>query len=161
MQPVKKGSEEAFNLVTLKVLPKGLSGIETRFVTLDRTWGPGLKTSPTIDVLGMSLCDAHRDLTAPLHPAYSKYLNWTTWLSDGRAEFATSNGQTAEVGRGDIVLFDDSEGDGHAYRVANGLPVKQVFITLAQEVTRYGTGPTGFEAGLEGRAWDEKPKAKL
>jgi len=57
-----------------------------------------------------------------------------------------------------------AEGQGHAYKVANNTQVKQVFITIAQEVTKWGTGPSGFEAGLEGRAWGEEkkePKTKI
>lgn len=136
MQPAPQGSQENYNFVTLKVIEKGDSAIEFgRSIPLNRTWGPGLITSATVEVIGgligidllimsdrrsigsdnlqfsifpaMSLCDAYPTLTAPLHPAYSKYLNWTTWLGPGRAEFGTSNGQTADVGAGDIVLFDD------------------------------------------------------
>jgi len=56
MRPAPAGSEEKYQFVTLKVLEKGESGIEYgRGVMLDRTWGNGLITSPTIDVLG-SFC---------------------------------------------------------------------------------------------------------
>lgn len=85
MPMLPKDEQETYHFVTLKVLPKGESGIEYgRGVRLDRKWGSGLQTSRTIDILAMSLCDAYPTLTAPLHPAYSKYLNWTTWLGPGR-----------------------------------------------------------------------------
>ncbi len=55
MQTVPKGEEDRFTFVTLVVLPKGESGIETdsRSVEIDRHWG-GVKTSATIDILGES-----------------------------------------------------------------------------------------------------------
>ena len=85
----------------------------------------------------ISFSDVAPECVAPLHPAYSKYVNWTTFLGTGRAEFGTSDGMTREVGAGHIVYFDDAEGAGHAYKVANYKPVKQIFITLEREVTRW------------------------
>ncbi|TPX30830.1 hypothetical protein SmJEL517_g05694 [Synchytrium microbalum] len=151
----------AFSFDRLRVTKGGGSTIDSIGQELNKVWKRnGILSSGVVKLQAISFSDVAPECVAPLHPAYSKYLNWTTFLGSGRAEFGTSDGMTREVGAGHIVYFDDAEGEGHAYRVANYKPVKQIFITLEREVTRWGEGKTGFESGLAGLSWEQAEELK-
>ncbi|KXS10135.1 hypothetical protein M427DRAFT_74518 [Gonapodya prolifera JEL478] len=158
---------EDFRFTALVVTPAGGSAVSDDHAVgkLDSLWklkGADVVASTPYETLAISFCDAVPTLTAPLHPAYSKYVNWTTFLGPGRAQFQVTEGNppNRNVGAGDIIWFEDSEGAGHGYRVVGAHGVSQVFVTLKREVRKWGVGKSGFEAGLHGLSWEQVEEKK-
>jgi hypothetical protein len=66
------------------------------------------------------------------HPAPRRQLVVT--LSGGVAQITASDGETRLVKPGDLVLVEDTFGQGHRSKAFDGLPRTSVFIGLADQV---------------------------
>lgn len=53
----------------------------------------------------------------------------------GRAEFTVSGGERREFGAGDILLLEDTEGEGHCSKALHNEVRHSVFVTLDDSTT--------------------------
>lgn len=65
------------------------------------------------------------------HPAPRRQLVIT--LGGGVAELIASDGEARLIRNGDVVLVEDTFGQGHKSRAFDGLPRQSIFIGLAEE----------------------------
>ena len=49
---------------------------------------------------------------------------------EGGVDYTISGGETRRFGAGDVVLLEDTEGEGHCSKAVNGQPRKSIFVTL-------------------------------
>lgn len=66
--------------------------------------------------------------------------NWHTaparqlmFIIKGRAEFTVSNGERRIFGTGDVVLLEDTEGEGHCSKALDNQIRHSIFVTLAAD----------------------------
>ncbi len=64
------------------------------------------------------------------HPAPQRQL---IVLLDGHIEIEVSTGERREFRGGDILLVEDTVGEGHRSRTVDGQPRRSLFITLPEE----------------------------
>ena len=55
------------------------------------------------------------------------------FIIKGRAEFTVSNGEQREFGAGDVLLLEDTEGQGHCSKALNNEVRHSIFVTLPGE----------------------------
>ena len=55
------------------------------------------------------------------------------FIIKGRAEFTVSNGEQREFGAGDVLLLEDTEGQGHCSKTLNNEVRHSIFVTLPDE----------------------------
>lgn len=63
------------------------------------------------------------------HPAPTRQL---LFIIKGSAEFTVSNGDTRTWGAGDVVLLEDTEGQGHCSKALNNEVRHSIFVTLPE-----------------------------
>ncbi|AUC88837.1 hypothetical protein CW735_12115 [Alteromonas sp. MB-3u-76] len=61
------------------------------------------------------------------HPAPARQL---LFILKGRAEFTVSNGDSIELGAGDVLLLEDTEGQGHCSKALYNEVRHSIFVTL-------------------------------
>lgn len=61
------------------------------------------------------------------HPAPARQL---LFIIKGSAEFTVSNGEKREFGAGDVLLLEDTHGQGHCSRALNNEIRHSIFVTL-------------------------------
>lgn len=61
------------------------------------------------------------------HPAPARQL---LFIIKGGAEFMVSNGDTWVAGAGDVLLLEDTEGQGHCSKALNNEVRHSIFVTL-------------------------------
>ena len=66
------------------------------------------------------------------HPAPARQL---LFILKGRAEFTVSNGERHVFGAGDVLLLEDTEGEGHCSRAMYNEVRHSIFVTLGEGVT--------------------------
>ncbi len=66
------------------------------------------------------------------HPAPARQL---LFIIKGRAEFKVSNGERHVFGAGDVLLLEDTEGEGHCSRAMYNEVRHSIFVTLPDHVT--------------------------
>ena len=66
------------------------------------------------------------------HPAPARQL---LFILKGRAEFTVSNGERHVFGAGDVLLLEDTEGEGHCSRAMYNEVRHSIFVTLDEGVT--------------------------
>lgn len=66
------------------------------------------------------------------HPAPARQL---LFIIKGRAEFKVSNGERHVFGAGDVLLLEDTEGEGHCSRAMYNEVRHSIFVTLPDNVT--------------------------
>lgn len=66
------------------------------------------------------------------HPAPARQL---LFIIKGRAEFKVSNGERKIFGDGDVLLLEDTEGEGHCSRAMYNEVRHSIFVTLPDSVT--------------------------
>lgn len=52
------------------------------------------------------------------------------FILKGSAEFTVSNGETRTFGSGDVLLLEDTEGEGHCSKALNNEIRHSIFVTL-------------------------------
>jgi quercetin dioxygenase-like cupin family protein len=57
----------------------------------------------------------------------------------GTLEFTTRDGETFRLGPGDVLLAEDTTGDGHRWRLVDGEPWRRVYVELPPDED--GAGP--------------------
>ncbi|AXR06188.1 cupin domain-containing protein [Salinimonas sediminis] len=65
------------------------------------------------------------------HPAPARQL---LFILKGRAEFTVSGGARKVFGAGDVVLLEDTEGEGHCSRALYNEVRDSIFVTLGDDV---------------------------
>jgi len=65
------------------------------------------------------------------HPAPARQL---LFILKGRAEFTVSNGERHVFGAGDVLLLEDTEGEGHCSRAMYNEVRHSIFVTLGEGV---------------------------
>lgn len=55
------------------------------------------------------------------------------FIIKGRAEFTVSNGERRIFGTGDVVLLEDTEGEGHCSKALDNQIRHSIFVTLAAD----------------------------
>ncbi|WP_370245306.1 AraC family ligand binding domain-containing protein [Alteromonas abrolhosensis] len=65
------------------------------------------------------------------HPAPARQL---LFIIKGRAEFTVSNGERHVFGAGDVLLLEDTEGEGHCSRAMYNEVRHSIFVTLDEGV---------------------------
>lgn len=63
------------------------------------------------------------------HPAPARQL---LFIIKGQAEFTVSNGDTLVLGGGDVLLLEDTEGQGHCSKALNNEVRHSIFVTLPE-----------------------------
>jgi len=66
------------------------------------------------------------------HPAPARQL---LFIIKGRAEFTVSNGESRVFGTGDVLLLEDTEGDGHCSKALYNEVRHSIFVTLDESTT--------------------------
>lgn len=66
------------------------------------------------------------------HPAPQRQL---LFIIKGSAEFTVSNGSSRVFGAGDVVLLEDTEGQGHCSKALNNEIRHSIFVTIPEDVT--------------------------
>lgn len=66
------------------------------------------------------------------HPAPARQL---LFIMKGSAEFTVSNGDTRILGAGDVLLLEDTKGQGHCSRALNNEVRHSIFVTLPEGLT--------------------------
>ena len=49
---------------------------------------------------------------------------------EGEVDFTVFGGETRRFGKGDIVLLEDIDGEGHCSKAVNGQLRKSIFVTI-------------------------------
>ncbi len=65
------------------------------------------------------------------HPAPARQL---LFILKGSAEFTVSNGDTRIFGAGDVVLLEDTEGQGHCSKALNNEVRHSIFVTVPEGI---------------------------
>jgi hypothetical protein len=107
----------------------GRSHFEDREVTLS----PSALGSTSAFIAAESICfrdTGDAPVAAGFHPAPRRQL---VFMLAGRVEYECGDGARCVFGPGDILLADDTAGQGHRARVLEG-PRLQVFVPLRAEV---------------------------
>lgn len=65
------------------------------------------------------------------HPAPARQL---LFIIKGRAEFTVSNGERHVYGAGDVLLLEDTEGEGHCSKAMYNEIRHSIFVTLPDNV---------------------------
>ena len=65
------------------------------------------------------------------HPAPARQL---LFIMKGQAEFTVSNGDKQIFGTGDVLLLEDTEGEGHCSRALNNEVRHSIFVTLPEDI---------------------------
>ncbi|WP_137167325.1 cupin domain-containing protein [Salinimonas lutimaris] len=66
------------------------------------------------------------------HPAPARQL---LFILKGRAEFTVSGGERRVFGTGDVLLLEDTEGEGHCSKALYNEVRHSIFVTLKDEVS--------------------------
>ncbi len=66
------------------------------------------------------------------HPAPARQL---LFIIKGRAEFTVSNGESRILGAGDVLLLEDTEGQGHCSKALFNEVRHSIFVTLDDDTT--------------------------
>jgi hypothetical protein len=113
--------------------PEGQSHLAEREVVVSRS-ALGA-TSPPLPALSVSLRDTEGGpLTVDFRPAPRRQL---VILLSGKVEYCCGDGTRKVLGAGDILLAEDTEGQGHRAQVIEG-PRVQVFVPLAPDADIHG-----------------------
>jgi hypothetical protein len=51
-------------------------------------------------------------------------------MLEGGVDFTVSDGETRRFGSGDVVLLEDTTGNGHVSQAVDGQPRKSIFVTI-------------------------------
>lgn len=66
------------------------------------------------------------------HPAPQRQL---LFIIKGRCEFKVSSGETRQFGGGDLLLLEDTEGEGHCSKALFNEVRHSIFVTISEDVT--------------------------
>jgi len=66
------------------------------------------------------------------HPAPQRQL---LFIIKGRCEFKVSSGETRQFGGGDLLLLEDTEGEGHCSKALFNEVRHSIFVTVAGNLT--------------------------
>ncbi|TBR37926.1 DUF861 domain-containing protein [Marinomonas agarivorans] len=66
------------------------------------------------------------------HPAPQRQL---LFILKGRCEFTVSSGENQQFGAGDVLLLEDTEGQGHCSKALFNEVRHSIFVTLPDDVT--------------------------
>lgn len=65
------------------------------------------------------------------HPAPQRQL---LFIIKGRCEFMVSSGETRQFGAGDVLLLEDTQGEGHCSKALNNEIRHSIFVTLPDDI---------------------------
>ncbi|TPE53375.1 cupin domain-containing protein [Maribrevibacterium harenarium] len=93
--------------------------------------GPIGMLSKRFEVGQMLFRETPADYDFKWHPAPQRQL---LFIIKGRCEFMVSSGETRQFGAGDVLLLEDTEGQGHCSKALFNEVRHSIFITLPDDV---------------------------
>ncbi|AEF56127.1 cupin domain-containing protein [Marinomonas posidonica] len=107
---------------------------KSEFAELDialKDGGPIGFLSERFPVGEMMFRETPSDYDFKWHPAPQRQL---LFILTGRCEFMVSSGETRQFGAGDVLLLEDTEGEGHCSKALFNEVRHSIFVTLPESV---------------------------
>jgi hypothetical protein len=104
----------------------GVSHFEDREIMLEDRGAIGRLSAPT-PVTGIIFRETDPDYDYDWHPVPQRQF---IIMLEGELEVEVGDGEKRQFASGDVMLFEDTEGQGHRSRTTNNQVRKTIFVTL-------------------------------